>query len=270
MIHGGTLKSKTLIPMLLLLVFLPGLTSCRSRADRPYQPKINPEFLESTKEELFAKGEDFFEREKWSKAREYYTYVYENFPNDPLSSRSLLRIADTYFNQGGDVNLVEAQYKYRDYINRYPTSELAEYAMLQIANVAYEQMEKPDRDQSKTREAIQKYREMLQLYPSSQYRGEAEQRLQEALDSLAEHERLIAAFYLKRGDYKAALPRLEGLLEDFPEFAKKDEVFYHMGQALAGLGREGEARLYFDRVLVEFPESKVADDARKELAKLEG
>jgi len=269
MSHGGTLKSRILIPILLILLLIPGVTACKSKADRVYQPKINPEFLELTKEELFAKGEDYFEREKWTKAREYYTYIYENFPNDALSSKSLLRIADTYFKQGGDVNLVEAQYKYRDYINRFPTSDVADYAMLQIANVAYEQMEKPDRDQSKTREAIQKYREMIQLYPQSSYRAEAEQRLGEALDSLAEHERLVAAFYLKRGDYKAALPRLEGLLEDFPQFSKKDLVFYDMGRTLAGLGREGEAKLYFDRVLVEFPDSDAADDARKQIAKLE-
>lgn len=264
------MKLRNLMCLLVVLVLLPGLASCKSNSDRAYQPKINPEFLELTKEELFAKGEELFEREKWAKSREYYTYVYENFPNDPLSSRGLLRIADTYFNQGGDVNLVEAQYKYRDYINRFPTSDMADYAMLQIANVAYEQMERPDRDQSKTREAIQKYREMLQLYPASPHRAQAEQRLQEGLDNLAEHERLVAAFYLKRGDYKAALPRLEGLLAEFPDFSKKDHVFYQLGVALAGLGREGEARLYFDRVLVEFPDSKVADDARTELGKLEG
>lgn len=263
------MKSKRLICLISIVTLLAVVPGCKSK-DRAYQPKINPEFLELSKEELFAKGEEFYTREKWTKAREYYTYIYENFPNDPLSASSLLKIADTYFRQGGDVNLVEAQYKYRDYINRFPTSGMADYAMLQIANVAYEQMERPDRDQSKTREAIQKYREMLQLYPASQYRPQAEERLKEALDSLAEHERLVAAFYLKRGDYKAALPRLEGLLAQFPDFSRKDLVFYQLGQALAGLGREGEARLYFDRILVEFPESEVSRDARQELAKLEG
>jgi outer membrane protein assembly factor BamD len=258
---------------LLLLLLLPtlvlGLASCKSKQDRVYQPKINPAFLEKTKEELFEGGEELFEQRKWSKAREYFTYIYENFPNDPLSSRSLLRIADTYYQQSGDVNLVEAQYKYRDFINRFPTNEKADYAMLQIANVAYKQMEKPDRDQTKTREAIQKYREMIQLYPASPLRAEAETHLQEALDSLAEHERLVADFYLKRRDYTAALPRLETVLADYPNFSKMDHVYYQLGIALAGLGREQEAKLYFDRVILEFPDSRVATQAREELAKLE-
>jgi outer membrane protein assembly factor BamD len=264
------LKRRILIHMLIAVSILLGLASCKSRADRAYQPKINPEFLELSKEELFERGDELFEKEKWTKAREYFTYVYENFPNDPLSSRSLLRIADTYFNQGGDVNLVEAQYKYRDFINRFPTNDRADYAMLQIANVAYEQMEKPDRDQTKTFEAIQKYREMLQLYPGSPHRAQAEARLREATDNLAEHERLVATFYLKRKDFEAALPRLETVLERYPNFSKMDVVFYQMGVALSGLGREGEARLYFERVLAEYPESKIAAAAREEITKIEG
>jgi outer membrane protein assembly factor BamD len=131
-------------------------------------------------------------------------------------------------------------------------------------------MEKPDRDQTKTYEAIQKFREMLQLYPGSPHRAQAEERLREAMDNLAEHERLVATFYLKRKDFEAALPRLETVLERYPNFSKMDVVFYQMGVALSGLGREGEARLYFERVLAEYPESKIAAAAREEITKIEG
>ena len=106
-------------------------------------------------------AEELYKTEKYPRARTYYSHVYENYPNDPLGRRSLLRVADTFFKQGDPVNLVEAQYKYRDFINRYPGSEFADYAMLQIANVSFEQMEKPDRDQTKTKEAVQKPVEAL-------------------------------------------------------------------------------------------------------------
>ena len=84
---------------------------------------VNPEFVKLTKEQLFEKGEAFFAKRRWQKARSYYSYVYENYPNDPLGRRALLRVADTYYQQGDPVNLIEAQYKYRDFINRYPTSD---------------------------------------------------------------------------------------------------------------------------------------------------
>jgi outer membrane protein assembly factor BamD len=259
---------KTTIAVALLCALTVTLVGCRSKRDEVYQPKVNPEFLNLSKDEIFAKGEDLYAKEKWAKCREYFTYVYENFPNDPLARRSLLRIADAYQKQGGDVNLVEAQYKYRDFINRFPTSEFADYATLQIANVSFLQMEKPDRDQAKTKEAIQKYREMIALYPASPYRPEAEEKMQIALDGLAKHEQIIARFYIKRSDYTAALSRLEGILRDYPDYTQKGELFYDLGVSLAGLGRAGEAKLYFERVITEFPDAEIAGEARKQLEKL--
>ena len=99
------------------------------------------------------------------------------------------------------MNLVEAQYKYRDFINRYPTSDQADYAMLRIAMCSFKQMEKPDRDQQKTREALEKFNDMLRAYPNSPLKAEAEARRQEALDRLARHEHIVARFYMKRGSW---------------------------------------------------------------------
>jgi outer membrane protein assembly factor BamD len=259
---------KTSIAIVLTVALTVAFSGCRSKHDEIYQPKVNPAFLNLSKEEIFAKGEELYAKDKWSKCREYFTYVYENFPNDPLARRSLLRIADAYQKQGGDVNLVEAQYKYRDFINRFPTSELADYATLQIANVSFLQMEKPDRDQAKTKEAVQKYKEMISLYPASPLRPEAEANMRRALDNLARHEHIIARFYIKRSDFTPALTRLEGVLRDFPDYSYKDELFYDLGVSLAGLGRAPEARLYFERVLTEFPDGESAKLAKKQLEKL--
>src|SRR5687767_13775739 len=128
---------------------------------------VDPELLALSKEDALVPGEKQFGRRKWQRARTYCTHVYENFTNEPLCRRSLLRIADTYYEQGDAVNLVEAQYKYRDFINRYPTSERADYAMLRIAMCSFKQMEKPDRDQQKTREAVEKFDDMLKSFPKS-------------------------------------------------------------------------------------------------------
>ena len=140
------------------------LAAC-NRTPRVYRAVVDPELLQLSKEQLFQKGEEQFERRKWQRARTYYSHLYESFPNDPLGRRSLLRIADTYYEQGDPVNLVEAQYKYRDFINRYPTSEHADYAMLRIAMCSFKQMERPDRDQAKTKEAVEKFDDMLRAHP---------------------------------------------------------------------------------------------------------
>ncbi|MDX1584290.1 MAG: outer membrane protein assembly factor BamD [Thermoanaerobaculia bacterium] len=258
---------KTILTLTLIAMVI-AVSGCGSNANQ-YQAVINPEFLEMSKEEVFERGEALFEERSWSKAREHYAYVYETYPNDPLGRRSLLRIADTYFEAGGSINLVEAQYKYRDFINRYPGSDFADYAMLQIALVSFREMEGPERDQSKTREAVQKLREMVSLYPNSEYRPVAEEKLREALDRLARSEHLVARFYMNRDAWRASINRLNALLEDFPDYSARDEAFYDLAVSLAGLGREGEAKLWLERVITEFPESDTAARAKEKLRDIE-
>lgn len=241
--------------------------ACQS-GPRRVRPNINPELVALSKEQAFQKGEEQYAKKKWARARTFYSHVYENHPNDPLGRRSLLRVADTYFQQNDPINLVEAQYKYRDFINRYPTSDQADYAMLQIAMVSHKQMERPDRDQQKTREAAEKLNEMIRAHPRSPYRPEAEKRLQEAMDRLGQHELIVARFYMKRGSYAAAIQRLNYLIEAYPAFSERDAAFFELGTALAEAGRGGEARLYYERVVTEFPDSEYAERAKRRLEQM--
>jgi len=252
----------------LIAVMALSVAACKhgnNQVPRTVRNPVDREMLKLTKEQVFQRGEEQFAKKKWAKARTYYTHLYENFPNDPLGRRSLLRIADTYYQQGEAVNLVEAQYKYRDFINRYPGSESADYAMLQIAMSSYGQMERPDRDQAKTREALDKFNDMLSTYPKSPLAPEASKRRQDVLDRLAKHDHIVARYYIKRGSYNAAVGRLNSIMEKYPDYADRAGVFYDLGSALSGLGRKAEARLYFERVITEFPKSDYATQAKRRL-----
>ncbi|HVT43337.1 MAG TPA: outer membrane protein assembly factor BamD [Thermoanaerobaculia bacterium] len=255
------MKRNQLVIGLMLLVLAVGACS-RNRA---VVPKVDMELLTLSKEEAFARAEALFEEKKWTRARRYYSHVYENYPNDPLGRRSLLKVADTYFHQGSPVNLIEAQYKYRDFINRYPGADSADYAMLQIGMVSFKQMERPDRDQTKTKEAVEKLSQMIAAYPNSSYRTEAQDRLQQALDRLAKHDHIVARFYMKRGNFKAAIDRLNGIVDQYPGYVDRSETFFDLAISLERSGRKGEARLYYERVMAEFPESSSARKAKQKL-----
>lgn len=261
---------RTLMAMIALAGILTSAAGCRhhSAAQRPSRTGIDLEMMKLSKEQLFQRGEEQFARKKFARARSYYTHLYENYPNDPLGRRALLRIADAFYEQGDAVNLVEAQYKYRDFINRYPGSDRADYAMLQIAMCSYKQMERPDRDQQKTREALEKFNDMLKTFPRSELRPEAEKRQQDVLDRMARHEHLVVKYYMKRKSWGAAVQRLNGLVEQYPSYRERDSVFYDFGTSLIGLGRTAEARLYYERVISEFPGSSWAGKARQKLEHL--
>lgn len=257
------MKLKHLTWMLAILL----VAGACSRGRQIYRP-VDPELLQLSKEQLFAKGEEQYAKQKWQRARTYFSHLYETFPNDPLGRRSLLRIADTYFEQGDPINLVEAQYKYRDFINRYPTSESADYAMLRIAMCSFRQMERADRDQAKTREAVEKFDDMLRAHPKSALRAEAETGRQEALNRLARHEHIVARYYIKRGSNQSAVNRLNYLIDTYANYDDRAGAFYDLGQALSRLGRNGEARLYFERVVSEFPQSEYAEPAKRRLGQI--
>ena len=87
----------------------------------------------------------------------------------------------------------------------------------------------------------------------------------EALDRLARHEHIVARFYAKRGSWNAAVQRLNFLIDTYPNYTERDAAFFDLGHALERLGRDGEARLYFERVVSEFPQSSYADRARRRL-----
>ncbi|HXG57990.1 MAG TPA: hypothetical protein VNL91_03115, partial [Thermoanaerobaculia bacterium] len=105
----GRKRKLSMVILVAMLAIAAG--ACRSRA-RQVGPRVDPELANLTKEQAFAKAEELFNRKRYQRARTYYSHVYENHPNDPLGRRSLLRVADTYYEQGDPISLVEAQYKY--------------------------------------------------------------------------------------------------------------------------------------------------------------
>ena len=62
-----------------------------------------------------------------------------------------------------------------------------------------------------------------------------------------------------------AIRRYSAIVEKYPDYADRPGVFYDLGTALSGLGRKAEARLYYERVISEFPKSDYATQARRRL-----
>ena len=81
-------------------------------------------------------------------------------------------------------------------------------------------------------------------------------------------EHMIARFYMKRGSYISAVQRLNYLVDTYGNYNDRAGAFYDLGTSLTRLGRQGEARLYFERVLTEFPDSDYAERARQRLGEI--
>ncbi|HLN59581.1 MAG TPA: outer membrane protein assembly factor BamD [Thermoanaerobaculia bacterium] len=246
--------------MALAAVLLVSFVAC-SGTKKP--DKITQELLAKSKEELFEKGKGLIEKKKYEQGRKYLTFVFETYPNDPLGRDALLMVADSYFKQGG-TGYTEARFRYRDYLNRYPAATRRDYARYQFALTYDKEIERPDRDQTATREAIDQYRALIREYPTSSFATAAKERVRVLTDNLAEHEFAVGYFYMRKGAPAAALVRFTELEQRYPEYGARDKLFFYAARALERLGRREEANRYYSRILEEFPESEWARRARGE------
>ena len=145
---------------------------CASSKQTAKQPdKLTQELLTQPKEVLFEKGKALLEKKKYDDARKYLNHVFETYPNEPMGREALLLVADSYFKQNNTTGYTEARYRYRDYLNRYPGAPQRDYARYQFALCYDKEHERPDRDQTATREAIEQYRTLIREFPTSGYAG---------------------------------------------------------------------------------------------------
>ena len=156
---------------------------------------------------------------------------------------------------------MQAEAKYRDFLNRFPTSEQSAYVQFQIANSLAKRMEKPDRDQTVTRKAMEAYQELIRLYPTSEYAAQAQEQMLAVNDNLAEHEFIIGRFYLRYGSPGAAAQRFDFLLKNYTEYPEKDKVMYNLGLAYQQSRNPTEAAKAFEMLKKEYPDSTYAHEA---------
>jgi outer membrane protein assembly factor BamD len=213
--------------------------------------------------ESLVTGKMLFEKHKYSQARKYFQHAFEAEPNSSAGREGLLLAADTLYLEGGTTNLIQSEAKYRDFQNRFPTSDKAAYVQFQIARSLVGRMERPDRDQSVAQKALESLRDLQRLYPTSDYAAQAQEEVRTVRKNLAEHEFLVGRFYLRYGLPGAAAQRLEYLLTSYPEYDQRDKVLFHLGRAYGNQGDKEKAQAQYDKLRADFPQSPFTAKAKK-------
>ncbi|HUO87245.1 MAG TPA: outer membrane protein assembly factor BamD [Thermoanaerobaculia bacterium] len=243
-------RSKNLLVAATLVAF--AVVGCRSNP-------IDDPILRLSSAEALAQGKELMAQGKYTRAQRYLAQAYEVEPNSVSGREGLLLLADSYYLDGGEANWIQSEAKYRDFLNRFPTSDQAAYAQFQVANSLEKRIEKPNRDQTASERALAAYQELVRLYPTSDYVAEAEAKIVGVRDRLAESEFVVGDFYLRYRYPGGAIQRFESMLEDFPDYSQRDKVLYHLGVAYQRSRNPkdaGKAAEVFARLRREHPESR--------------
>ena len=187
------------------------------------------------------------------------------YPDSEYLAKAKLAIADSYFKEGGSSNITLAINGYKDFIVFFPFLPEAAYAQMQVAMANYNEMTKPDRDNTHAKDAESEFQTFLLKYPKDPLVPQAEQRLREVQEVLAEGQFRVAYYYYLKGDRRAAAGRLMPLVRRYPLYSKSDTALWMLGDIFEKSERKDLAGSYYAQIVKNYPLSTHDNDAKAKL-----
>jgi outer membrane protein assembly factor BamD len=183
---------------------------------------------------LFDKAMDAMRHNRFDVARLQLQTLINTYPDSEFVARAKLAVGDSWYAEGGTAALAQAEQEYEDFKTFFPNMPEAAEAQLKVANIHYQQMEKPDRDYTHAKRAEEEYRTLILEFPDSKLLPQAKERLMEVQEVLGEREFEIGRFYYLRESYPASIARLQTLVDRYPLYSRADEALYILGQNYEG------------------------------------
>jgi outer membrane protein assembly factor BamD len=227
---SGTKPGAGFLKAMILVVLVAG---CGGRMQKePIEAK--------TAEEIFKLGELELETGKRPKdALVYFQEVERLYPYTEYAKRALIMQAFTHHKAKEYPEARDAAQRFLDF---YPGDEDAPYALYLMALSYYDQIDDVGRDQGITFQALVGMRDVIELYPDSEYARSAMLKFDLAFDQLAAKEMEVGRYYLKRRHYTAALNRFRVVVEDFQTTTHTAEALHRLVECYVGLGLDEEAQ----------------------------
>ncbi len=238
-------KTSKIIFILLALVAAMQLAACSGK-------KID----ESNPQDLYKDAEEDIGDKRYAMALDKLKALKNKFPYSHLATQSKLRIADVYFEEE---SFIEAAAAYESFRDMHPKHEKADYVMFRIGESYYQQLPSGvDRDLGPATKAIDAFRELIGLYPKSEYVDTAKKHLSESIEKLAGKEKYIADFYFTREMYDSAAGRYEKMAARFPDTESEQYAYWQWAQSLIKQEKKDEAKHVYRTYLARYPSGTYA------------
>jgi outer membrane protein assembly factor BamD len=191
-----------------------------------------------TAEQIYKRAEFDLENGDSEEAAELFGEIERLYPYSEWARRALIMQAFAFHTDRDYENSRAAAQRFIDF---YPADEDAAYAQYLLALSYYDQIGEVGRDQGLTYQALQALREVIEVYPDSDYARSAILKFDLAFDHLAAKEMEIGRYYLKRQHYTAAINRFRVVVEEFQTTSHTPEALHRLVEAYLSLGLNDEA-----------------------------
>src|ERR1700741_4487067 len=204
------------IPVVILLGALVLCVACTNK--KVNNPLANVGSKQPDKV-LFDRAMDAMKHTLFDVARMTLQTLINTYPDSEFIARAKLAVADSWYAEGGTTAMQQAEIEYKDFRTFFPNMPEAAEAQLKIANIHYQEMEKPDRDYTHAVRAEEEYRKLIQQWPDRKLLPDSKERRGEVQEVIAKREFGVGRFYYLRESYPAAIARLRSLVDKYPLYS---------------------------------------------------
>lgn len=176
-------------------------------------------------------------------------------PLNPLVDSAQYMMAESYLRDGRELDAAE---EFSRLATTRPNSPWADDAQLGACRSYWEASPKIQLSQEFTNRSIEECERLVNFFPTSPLRAEAERRIAEARAKKAEKSFAVARYYYRRKLYESANVYFEKALADSPSADVMPRLLSMMYQSYAAVGFAAEAEAARERLLREFPDSEEA------------
>lgn len=253
------------------------MTSCANQFNQVYKSQ------DSNLKYEFAK--QYYAHGKYSRAQTLLSELITIKKGSTEAEESLYMLAMCEYNMKDYETAAEY---FRKYVSSYPKGIYTERAKYYVGESLYMNAPEPRLDQSTTLTAISAFQEFLDLYPDSQLKKQATNRLFQLQDLLVEKEYKSAKLYYDLGtyfgnclgegnNYQACIVTAQNALKDYPYSNKREEFATLIMKGKYELARMSVESKQYERYqdaedecygfINEYPDSKERANAEKMIAK---
>jgi outer membrane assembly lipoprotein YfiO len=217
---------------------------------------------------LFETGSEYLKKSQYIKARLAFQNLIMTYPDSEMAAESHFAIGDSFYEEGGTENLLQAENQFKDFIVFFPAHPKAPDALMKVISVNMRSIGAPDRDQHYAYKARQVIKSFLQQFPDNDFVPIVKQYEADVEESLAKGDFGVGKFYEERGNLSGAKGRYKEITENYPDYSDISETYFRLAGILEKTNNPDEASIYYSKIVSEYPFSKRSEESRARLSAL--
>ncbi len=270
---------KSTIRYALVGVILILISGCSQKSAKLQRSVVPPD------KNLFETGSDYLEKSQYIRARLAFQTLISTYPDSEMTPLSYFAMADSFYEEGGTANLLQAIDQYKNFIIFYPKHPRAPDAQMKVISANMKMMRSPDRDPQYSIGALREIKDFMTRFPDNDFVPIVKQYKTEVEENLAEGDLGVGRFYEDKRNYAGALGRYEGIVEEYKEYSRLDEVFFRSGNISQELSKmidknagddavkiikayEDAAAEFYETIVTGYPFSEYYEEAKARLIAL--